>query len=307
MTAFWDHALVIEHKLFHSALPFCGVFLCRNEVGNARLREMEPPRHDKLDPDLPEKGANKAIDTEYRAFIRQCIAALTTKDDVKVFDMPEFSRFLPDDDDSEEETFDSPEPHQDDDPPEGFPGKPPKPEPRKSVPVTKAKRRKSSPPEAEGERVPGEGEGEGEGEGYGGSGDQKRGGKGNGGSGGGGGGNSNDGRGTGGGSGSHLWKQPIAIRFRGYPTDIAARNYVVTVRPERPKEQPAVLTLQAVGDDTKAPIRIAGARLAGGEEIPFDPAGKVGPVILSPKDAVRLEVTLEEPRKLSIEVTAHEA
>ncbi len=278
-------------------------------MGNAKLREMEPPRHDKLDPDLPEKGANKVIDTEYRTFIRQCIAALTTKDDVKVFDMPEFSRFLPDDDDSEEETFESPEQPEDDHHPEGFPGKPPKPEPRKPVPATKAKKRRSSPPEAEGERVPGEdgGEGEGEGEGYGGSGDQKRGGKGNGGSGGAGGGNVNDGRGTGGGGRSYLSKQPIAIRFRGYPTDNAARNYVVTVRPERAKEQEAVLTLQAVGDDTKATIRIAGARLAGGVEIPFDPSGKVGPVVLSPKDALRLEVTLEEPRKLSIEVTAHEA
>ena len=81
----------------------------------------------------------------------------------------------------------------------------------------------------------------------------------------------------------------------------------MTVRPERAKEQTAILTFQAVGDDTKAPIRIAGARLPNGEDLPFDPAGKVGPVTLSPKDALRIEVTLEEPRKLSIEVTAHEA
>ena len=180
--------MVIEHKIFHSALPFCGVFLCRNDVGNAKLREMEPPRHDKLDPDLPEKGANKVIDTEYRNFIRQCIGALTTKDDVKVFDMPEFSRFLPDDDDSEEETIGTPEQPEDDDPPESFPSKPPKPEPRKTVPVTKVKKRKSTPAEAEGERIPGSdgGEGDGEGDGFGGSGDQKRGGSSGGGNGGGG-------------------------------------------------------------------------------------------------------------------------
>ena len=81
----------------------------------------------------------------------------------------------------------------------------------------------------------------------------------------------------------------------------------MTVRPERAKDHIAVLTLQAVGDDTKAPIRITGAKTAAGEDIPFDPAGKVGPLALSPKDALRIEITLEEPRKLSIEVTAHEA
>src|SRR5262249_49744834 len=120
--------MVIEHKQFQSPIPFCGVFMCRNEVGNDRLRQMEPPRHDKLDPDLPEKGANKVIDTEYKSFIRRCIAALITKDDVKILDMPEFSRFLPDDDDQEQPLGSEEQPDEPDDA-ESFPNAPPKPEP----------------------------------------------------------------------------------------------------------------------------------------------------------------------------------
>jgi hypothetical protein len=217
--------MVIEYKQFRSTIPFSGVLLCLNDVGNAKLREMEPPRHDKWDPDLPEKGSNKVIDTEYRSFIKKCIAELTANDDVKVIDLPELSRFLPDDDDSQEETIGSPD-QEDSEATEGIPTPPDKPDPRKPVPAIKAKKRKPSSPEGEDEQAEGD-EGEGEGEGSGGNGE--RGGRGAGRSGDGGG-NGDKGGGSGGGSGSVTLKRPIAITFRGYPTDSAARQYKVKVR-----------------------------------------------------------------------------
>ena len=35
--------MVIEYKRFNSRVEYCGVFECRNDVGNHRLRDMEPP------------------------------------------------------------------------------------------------------------------------------------------------------------------------------------------------------------------------------------------------------------------------
>jgi hypothetical protein len=48
--------MVVFAKAFRSVVPFCGIFICKNEVGNKLLRDMEPPRHDVWDPDHPEKG-----------------------------------------------------------------------------------------------------------------------------------------------------------------------------------------------------------------------------------------------------------
>jgi hypothetical protein len=35
--------MVIFTKPFKGMVPFCGVFICKNETGNKALREMEPP------------------------------------------------------------------------------------------------------------------------------------------------------------------------------------------------------------------------------------------------------------------------
>ncbi|WCJ58252.1 hypothetical protein NXS98_10995 [Fontisphaera persica] len=96
----------IFEKHFRSIVPFCGVFMCRNDIGNKLLREMEPPRHDAWDPDHPEKGANRRIESEYVNFIRECIRKLSQPDDAKVISVPDLSRFLPDDDETPEESFD---------------------------------------------------------------------------------------------------------------------------------------------------------------------------------------------------------
>ena len=80
--------------------------MCRNDNGNKVLREMEPPRHDVWDADHPEKGVNRKIESEYVNFIRDCIRKLTPADESKVISIPGLNRFLPDDDETPEESFD---------------------------------------------------------------------------------------------------------------------------------------------------------------------------------------------------------
>ncbi len=98
--------MVIFAKAFRSLIPFCGVFVCKNEKGNKLLRDMEPPRHDVWDPDHPEKGENKHIESEYNRFIRDCVKELAPVDSSKVLSLPGLNRFLPDDDETTEEAFD---------------------------------------------------------------------------------------------------------------------------------------------------------------------------------------------------------
>ena len=92
--------MVIYQKMFRSVLPFCGVFLCRNDAGNVILREMEPPRHDDWDQDHPEKGSHRKTADEFSGYIRDCIKELAPVDNQKVLTIPELSQYLPDDDDS---------------------------------------------------------------------------------------------------------------------------------------------------------------------------------------------------------------
>lgn len=54
----------------------------------------------------PEKGANRTIESEYVNFIRDCIRKLTPADESKVISIPGLNRFLPDDDETPEESFD---------------------------------------------------------------------------------------------------------------------------------------------------------------------------------------------------------
>jgi len=128
--------MVIYHKMFRAAVPYCGVFLCRNDEGNALLRAMEPPRHDIWDADFPEKGDNKHIEKEFVEYIKEQIRNLTIKDDSTVIAVPELSRFLPDDEDSPEDEMGGPEQNHEDKV-DGFPKKPQNPASKKEIPVSK--------------------------------------------------------------------------------------------------------------------------------------------------------------------------
>lgn len=294
--------MVIFHRGYlRSVLPFCGVFMCRNEEGNRLLREMEPPRHDVWDPDHPEKGANKKIESEYMGFIRDCLKKLLPADDAKVLTIPGLSRFLPDDDETPEESFEGGERAVKDETPERSP-LPEKIEGRKIDARRQAMQPdKSKPEEGEEETEGGEGEGTG-----GGPGKTVNEGKGGYGSGGGGRGDGNAAADKGG-TGGVQSKPAIPIRYRTFACNADAGVYSLTVSTERPKGGEALLTVSTVGDDQKAPAEIKSARRTTGEALPLAGPGMIGPLTLTPGDTVRIEMVLAEPLRVAMEVAAHEA
>ena len=275
--------MVVFHKPFRSVVPFCGVFICKNEVGNKLLRDMEPPRHDVWDPDHPEKGLNKKIEAEYVHFIRECIRELSSGDDTKVISVPGLSRFLPDDDESPEDAFEGGE----DQKTESVDRSrlPEKIEGRKIDP-----RRTTAQPD---QSVSDDGAGQGEGEGGTGA-------------------NGQDGGGSGqskkGGSTGEQSKPTIPMRYRTFAKNIDAGVYALTMQSEKSSAKNAMFSLWMVGDQGKAPVEIKSARLRDGKGVPVKGAGLLGPLILpSSKGSLHLEIKLREPLRVAMEVAAHEA
>ncbi|MCX7424492.1 MAG: hypothetical protein NTW96_02480 [Planctomycetia bacterium] len=302
--------MVIYHRQSRCAIPFCGVFMCRNDVGNTLLRDMEPPRHDTWNPDFPDRGANKKIENEFVTYIRECTRQLSVRDDVKIIPFPELSRFLPDDDETPEEPFGSPA-SEEQPPADGFPATPPAPKPRSPIPVQKMPERKPMQPDGHrpaphesGETEEGSSEAGGTGGGPAGDGNNNvEGGAGSGGAVGAG--SSSPTSGAHGG-GAHA-KPAIPIRFRAYPKDGTASVYAVTIHPIHDGQRNGIISLLAVGDDAKEPLSIRAARLADGTSLPSETVGKIGPLAFPPTGPINLEVELCESRKVAMEVSAHEA
>lgn len=275
--------MVIWPKQFRAAVPYCGVFLCRNDEGNALLRAMEPPRHDIWDADFPEKGANKHIEKEFIDYIKQCIRNLSIKDDSTVIAVPELSRFLPDDEESPEDESGAPE-QSHEDKVEGFPDKPKTPTTRKEIPVSKIKKPKPVVTDTDDDDDGGDDEDDGGGEGGGG-----------------------EGGGNGGNGGGKSEKTVVPVRFRAFPKTPDYSQYSVTVRSDTDATKKVTLTVQVVGDDAREAVRLKEARVSGGKVVPHAAGGKVGPVTLDPNKPLRLDLTLEDSRKAALEVVAHEA
>lgn len=295
--------MVIFKKQFRSVLPFCGVFLCRNEEGNVLLRDMEPPKHNEWDPDHPDKGVNKKIEREYVDFIRDCIKKLLPLDDAKVIAVPGLNRFLPDDEESEEQAFDE----ADGQAQEETPGRRPLTEKIEGK-VFDPRRRAMQPnhsyteeqDDEESEGQVGEGDGQGE---------YDRGGGGGGENDGDGGGNRRSGGGGGGsaGKGGNQPKPAIQIRYRTFSTNPDAGVYAMTAAPEIDEDRDARLLIWTVGDDQRVPAEIKKARFLSGEEITIAGPGVLGPVKLRSREPLQIEIILQEPLRVAMEVTAHEA
>jgi len=295
----------VFEKTFRSMIPFCGVFMCRNDHGNKLLREMEPPRHDVWDPDHPEKGANRKIESEYIAFIRECVRKLTPADESKVISIPGLNRFLPDDDETPEESFDgapndntSQETSERTPLPEKIPG-------RKMDTKPKHMQPDHLEPEGEdGETEQGEGEDAGTGR------DKER----DPDAGAGAGGGVTDSWGEAGGAepsngsqGGTNAKPSIPIRYRTYAQDSTTGVYTVTVASEEQTSDDVMLVISTVGDDQKAPAEIKSARFSTGGDIPIAQAGVLGPIKMKANGMLKLEVVLSEPLRVAMEVSAHEA
>jgi uncharacterized membrane protein YgcG len=153
---------------FRSRKPICGIYICDDLLGNEKLRQLEPPRHDKWDKNRGQNG--KEILSTIREWVRSCIEKLIPADTSESFDLDVLSKFVPDnsEEDKGEEPFDR------DDAPENRDGFEPSPaQPQKNI--TKAVVPPAGTPvdeEGQDVEVSGEGEGDsggcGEGEGKGG-------------------------------------------------------------------------------------------------------------------------------------------
>jgi hypothetical protein len=284
--------MVVFTKRFHSVVPFCGVFICKNEVGNKLLRDMEPPRHDIWDPDHPEKGENKKIEAEFVHFMRDCLKNLLPSDDTKVIFVPGLSRFLPDDDETPEDAFEGGEEHRDESAdrsrlPEKIEGK------------KMDSRRTSAQPD---DIRPGEGDDDVEGGGS----DFP---EGNGSGGGGGSGTGDGGSGSNGKGGpqGEQSRPTIPIRYRTFATNVDSGVYALTVQSENKTARGATLSIWTVGDQGKAPANISSARQKDGKSVPLKGTGMLGPLVLpNAKGLLHLEIKLKEPLRLAMEVAAHE-
>lgn len=283
----------IYEKPFRSIVPFCGVFICRNEKGNGVLREMEPPGHDKWDPDLPEKGANRKAHAELLNFVRDCIKQLSPADDGKAIAVPGLSKYLPDDDETPEESFDDGTAEQETQ--ESFkrkikPGK---------IDGRKIEQRKRMEPDEAQPDEPDGTEGPYGGGGTGGGSSGLNGGTGAGGGDGGG--------GTG--EGGAASKPPVPIKYRTFASNASAGVYRVSVVTEAPSKTGRLnMLIWAVGDDQKVPAGVTTARLLDGTPVPVGQNGLVvGPLKIQANGALKLDVVLSEPLRVAMEVGAYEA
>ena len=241
----------IHEKVFRSIVHYCGVFICRNDKGNKVLREMEPPKHDEWDLDHPEKGAHKKTHAELVNFIRSCIKQLSPADDGKAISVPGLHKYLPDDDETPEESFDETGPEQK---AESFKRQltPGRIEGKKIEPRKEMQPDQSTPEEDEEDtEKPADTEGTGGGPGEGPNDTD-------GGTDGGGGGTESGGaEGAKGGAGGAGSKPPVPIRYRTFPTNAPAGVYKVTVTPEKaPASGMLSIAIWAVGDDRKVPVAV---------------------------------------------------
>jgi hypothetical protein len=295
--------MIIYLQHFRSLVRYCGVFLCRNEEGNKILRQMEPPKHDEWDPNHPEKNMHRKTASEFTSYIRECIKKLAPADGEKVLSIPDLNQYLPDDEEAPDEGFEGVA-EQEKSKRESFERQPEK--QKISTRKIDKPRQKMQPDETH----PGEGEADT---------DQAGGGKGTIGGNGEGTNDTDGGKGGGGGEGDgashpqkgggagHNAKPAIPLHGRVFAKDLANGVYTVIAQPIKPVNGNILLSIKAVGDDsTSSTVAIQSARMDG-KDVPIPKQGAMGPVRLNGRPRLLIDVKLTHPRKLAMEVEAHEA
>lgn len=96
--------MLIEERKFR-ILPetYAAVFICDNELGNKKLRTLEPPAHDKWDADL-NKAEGKQINKEITDWIKEELRKFDLPSASKPDEIPDLSKFLPKITDRDDET-----------------------------------------------------------------------------------------------------------------------------------------------------------------------------------------------------------
>ncbi|MDF1659896.1 MAG: hypothetical protein P1U58_19940 [Verrucomicrobiales bacterium] len=132
--------------------PFAGLFICESEVGNSLLKTLEPPSHDRWDPNrnVDDPKAKEALD-QIKYFVRESLRTLGPDPSETSFNENILSRFLPDDEESE-----LPDPNDDEGPEADLGGRPDegtttqRPKPPVSIIVNKDERGRAGSGEGEG-------------------------------------------------------------------------------------------------------------------------------------------------------------
>jgi hypothetical protein len=81
--------------------PYAAVFICDSDEGNRLLRDLEPPAHDKWDPER-NKDFGKQIHKELIGFIRDSLRSMADDKEIEPEDIPELSRWLPEDEERDD-------------------------------------------------------------------------------------------------------------------------------------------------------------------------------------------------------------
>ena len=93
--------MLIKLKHFRSPKPFIGVFICDDENGNEKLRELEPPQHNDWEPKRTPEGTH--IIHVLEEWIREKIKSTYKEESVKISTIPGLEKYfqLPEDIDYE--------------------------------------------------------------------------------------------------------------------------------------------------------------------------------------------------------------
>lgn len=81
--------------------PYAAVFICDSDEGNKLLRDLEPPAHDKWDPER-NKSYGKRVIKELKDFVRDSLREMADDKDAEPEDIPELSRYLPEDEERDD-------------------------------------------------------------------------------------------------------------------------------------------------------------------------------------------------------------
>lgn len=85
--------MTVYARRYYFPGQYVGVFICEGKVGNKFLRKMEPPAHDKWDPDRLEEG--KVIEKELHDWVRGKLKEMQKTKPSGKLNIPELYKYLP--------------------------------------------------------------------------------------------------------------------------------------------------------------------------------------------------------------------
>jgi hypothetical protein len=77
--------------------PYAGVFICEDDRGNAMLRDLEPPAHDKWDKNRASNGWAALVELD--EFIKRSLKTMGQTINTELQDIPGLDKYLPDSED----------------------------------------------------------------------------------------------------------------------------------------------------------------------------------------------------------------